>query len=840
MKRKKEGASLIIVIIVFMFVTTVSMAMLSMIAGNYKARVMESKRIENLYASDSGLDVAYNIMAKTFEAATKYGYYEVQALKSPDGNPKSPNDSKYKDLEADINALKVDIENLKNEEPSETRTRKMINQDIKKKNELITESKNLQQLLLNEEFKRTFKNFIKTPENDSDLGTDEEAPDKLGDSIRNHKFFDVSVSETDYNDIKFEEKTVEFGINAKKTAPTLTVKPIDEPVDISGTLETKGVSIAGGHHKNVEIEIIPEQKYENIAVTSNFYTEKFEGNNADAKKTNERTLEETFDMVIPNFKEAYYQEATVDMHQYLATQDRAITVQGNMNVTGANNFKVENGEIFVEGHKPDEQISVSNRSFKKYNGGIMVANSNNVVFNDNVITRNSFNIRNNAHVTLKKNLYGRNVYLGGEYSSSDLNGGLDKIATGSTLSVNSGDNNDESRGQIVIDNDLALKAQSSQIDVKDFYGINDKNIASKDAYGNLVDKVKSSSSIIVNSSDSSNIAINNSAYIMGTAHINTDEDIDVKNEYQTGESGAIKGNYIAYAILLKDDEKLASYDPLQLLDEPNVFTKAEHFKDYWNGEISKSHNPDDGGIIWPADSNNIWSTGAIVYKANDNMSVLGSHYMSELEAENGIVYNKQTEFAKKVYRFNEAATKKYDYDYEKLTAFSDIVNTANISVDTTYDISKQNNKGEYAIFNGDETKEVKIVKSTDGVEGIYNDGNDIVIHVTNKGTDLDPKYDLNGVIVTAGNLSIGEGITINGCIIVEGDLNINSPDVTINYDSGIIERVQAKNSGIFETVFGGWIIPPDGNNSIASSIGNLVSSYDLSYFLEKKLWKIKK
>ena len=62
-----------------MFVFTVSTAMLSMVASNYKARVAESKRVENLYASDSGLDVAYNIIGKTFDAATKYANLKVTA-----------------------------------------------------------------------------------------------------------------------------------------------------------------------------------------------------------------------------------------------------------------------------------------------------------------------------------------------------------------------------------------------------------------------------------------------------------------------------------------------------------------------------------------------------------------------------------------------------------------------------------------------------------------------------------------------------------------------------------------------------------------------------------------
>lgn len=82
MKRKKQGAALITVVIVFMFVFTVSMAMLSMVVSNYKARIVESKRIENLYASDSGLDVAYNIIGKTFDAATKYANLKVQKMQS--------------------------------------------------------------------------------------------------------------------------------------------------------------------------------------------------------------------------------------------------------------------------------------------------------------------------------------------------------------------------------------------------------------------------------------------------------------------------------------------------------------------------------------------------------------------------------------------------------------------------------------------------------------------------------------------------------------------------------------------------------------------------------------
>ncbi|NSA17301.1 flagellar basal body-associated protein FliL [Clostridium saccharobutylicum] len=137
MKRKKDGASLIIVIIIFMFISTVSIAMLSMIIGNYKARIAESKRAENLYASDSGLDVTYNVIGKNFDAATKYGYYEVQALKSQEGNPKSPNDETYRAIEDDVKELNKDIYNLQHENDSkqdkDKRKQSDIDKDIAKK-----------------------------------------------------------------------------------------------------------------------------------------------------------------------------------------------------------------------------------------------------------------------------------------------------------------------------------------------------------------------------------------------------------------------------------------------------------------------------------------------------------------------------------------------------------------------------------------------------------------------------------------------------------------------------------------------------------------------------------
>lgn len=77
---KKDGSTLITTVIIFMFVLIVSGAMLSAIRGNYKMRVVESKRTENLYASESGLEVVSNIINKDLSSAANYGKEKVIEL----------------------------------------------------------------------------------------------------------------------------------------------------------------------------------------------------------------------------------------------------------------------------------------------------------------------------------------------------------------------------------------------------------------------------------------------------------------------------------------------------------------------------------------------------------------------------------------------------------------------------------------------------------------------------------------------------------------------------------------------------------------------------------------
>ena len=103
---------MIFTVIMFMFVMLVSIAMLSMAVGNLNARVAESRRIENLYASDSGMDMAYNICGKTIASGINYAYYEVNQLK--EGNNLSRNQRTYNLLVEDVKKLNDKITDLQN------------------------------------------------------------------------------------------------------------------------------------------------------------------------------------------------------------------------------------------------------------------------------------------------------------------------------------------------------------------------------------------------------------------------------------------------------------------------------------------------------------------------------------------------------------------------------------------------------------------------------------------------------------------------------------------------------------------------------------------------------
>ena len=77
-KSNNKGSSIALVIVLLAVIFTLGGAMLSVLNANYKLRVKESRRLQNLYEAEAGLDVAYNIIVKVFDAAVLAGNDEVE------------------------------------------------------------------------------------------------------------------------------------------------------------------------------------------------------------------------------------------------------------------------------------------------------------------------------------------------------------------------------------------------------------------------------------------------------------------------------------------------------------------------------------------------------------------------------------------------------------------------------------------------------------------------------------------------------------------------------------------------------------------------------------------
>lgn len=75
---KKQGSALLSVIMVFAILLTIGGAVMSLALSDFKLRINESKRVQNLYNSDSGLDEAYGIIGTIVEDGIIKGNSDVK------------------------------------------------------------------------------------------------------------------------------------------------------------------------------------------------------------------------------------------------------------------------------------------------------------------------------------------------------------------------------------------------------------------------------------------------------------------------------------------------------------------------------------------------------------------------------------------------------------------------------------------------------------------------------------------------------------------------------------------------------------------------------------------
>lgn len=532
-----------------------------------------------------------------------------------------------------------------------------------------------------------------------------------------------------------------------------------------------------------------------VGVTSTF-------ENISGELKDKKIIETKFEITAPNFNKSLSKEdIKVAIDIYPVFDGKIITADGNITFSGQNNIK---GDLWIKGDSELEENPAY--AFDKYRGGILIENGE---FNltGNISTSRTLHLKDAAVADVDGDVYALNAYVGKS----------DKIGTSSNNILRI-----ENDRNLIVNNDLALNAKNSKIDLYNFYGINDKTTSD---ISNL-DKAMKSSSIIVNDADgNSTLNISNETYVMGVAYIDTKDE-----KYQTGESVAVKGNYLAYSDVLedyKDKVTLKYYNPLQLIDtiEGSV-DKGKYFSDYYKANTSSLKS---GGITLNEDK--VYTVGA--YVSGNSVNYTGW----SLDDNDNIIRGKREDFAQNVFSMGETSgVLSETIDKYKLYTNGEVVKTVDNQIKFTNDDGTSaiaedhifNEAYGKVIFNSDANIEVVISK-----DKISIGSKEIAI------TD----DEINGLVITAGNVIIDGEVNFNGTIMCCGNVEVIGDKIkNLNYDTDLVRKIIASNYDVLKPIFLGS--PKNQVDTVDITIGQSVkingdfNGYEVSDYVKSRLWKI--
>lgn len=701
MKKKKRGSTMVMAVITMAIIFLVGTTVLGFTSSTYKRKVSESKRMQNLYEADSGLDVVENIIIKASQEAIKYA------------------DTKVKEGFA--------------------------------QNTITATGDKKEKEVANELFKSSFYSFL----------------------IDNK----VEVNGTDTDLLLYLVSNLKT-IDSAEDREIKIIDAVDPSVGYIIEVPENGYEVVTGESG---------EKWINIDVNSNFETK-------GSELKQRRTVSINFKVKAPEYNSEIN---IVDI--YPVFDGKAITADGDMIVKGIEDSNLNiTGDIWVKGK--DKTLSDENFTFDKYTGGIYLDNTG-FDITGNIYTANTLHLENDIKGTSRAEeaakvdgeVFAKNVYVGkGSYSGRSTNNKIDF-------------NKD-----VTVNNDLAINSINSVINLKNnFYGINDKT-TEVDSAG----KALNSSSIIVNEvSAPSELNIEKDAYIMGVAYLNaTDKD---GNKYQTGESIAVKGNYLAYTDVsgILDENSNATlkyYSPLQLLESingvSNADMKSNYFANYFNNKDSK-YKFNDGGVTLKG---NVHSVGTSI--KNSDGEILKGGITVET---NKVVDAEREEYARNVFAMGDTTGISESTDiYGGQTVLKTVANQ--IDFEKLEEVEGEN-------FNTD--KGLLVLK-----------GENEKINIKNgklNGVDVN-----KGLIISNSDIVIDGDFNFTGTIITSKDIIFTgSGNKAINYSPQVVREVIASNYDKIKDIFKGSASAKKGSEVKINSSSELLSTEG---FLEKSRWKIER
>ncbi|MGV8983342.1 hypothetical protein [Clostridium sp.] len=548
----KKGSSLLLIIVVMSVLMILGTAMLSLSLSSYKFRALEQNKKTSLYASEAGLDEAYEIMGTFVQYGIGQGNKAVEAY-----------DKNFDSL--------IKVERYKVEHS-------IVSNYINEKGVITNET-------VEADKKRVFEEGYKVSTTQSSSNDYKEDGVRVVPDI---ECYDTtgSVEEKGYKD--FIETGLSSGQGVFKEDDKLSQGGMVNLIDLLNTYSYQ-INVSVGDDKNVNANVNLAAKTFVKETGSDVYNPiEISVQSKYTHNSIPKTVKATYDIYVAKYNVQY---------NLLPTQivkipknpiwSKALMVNGDMNINGGSVVIGNESEptdpnntgIYVTGKQTG--IAINNESSTLKVIGNVVTNKN------LMLSYNGDNTTGNNNVDVAGNIYAKNVFFNKSTVTDDqgnITSGLE--AKGGKVYTHKID--DIRDGSVYLMDDLEINGEKSTVAIAgSYYGVSDGSEGERNNPDN-------SSSIIINTEDignkkemdndgdevidpnsyKSNLTIGKNLYIAGTSYINLVED----KKYQTGESISIVGNYRAYTQPLtnpineqfKEDNVIFEYiDPLTLVTKYN-------------------------------------------------------------------------------------------------------------------------------------------------------------------------------------------------------------------------------------------------------------------------------
>lgn len=788
MKRglKKKGSSLVAVLVICSIILVTATTMIGVATTDVRMRMNESKKLQNMYKADSGLEIFNNIILKDSEAAIVYAQNKVQANNLIGGAIANTSDEDiYNTLNKDFKAYFI----------------KALISGVTVTNEgTITGYQSLDD---------QYNNIAVDSRTDETIIIDQSTTNPVSTLL---------VSLKNYRYIKSLDAVT--GIT-------------NEYKDAFGTAEKPVIKVFDIKYNDVEKTI-------KFTIRSSFSCSE----TSNTKLPNKKVIETSFKITAPEYADIINRTNSSGEIDIMAPYSNVLTVDGNLDI---NSSLTLGGNTWVKGDANTAASANQSIVFSKYNGGIKLASGKNITTNPvattgttyqgNIYTAGTFSLVNGSTATLSGNLYSSNTYIGPS-STNDSSSRDNTITVGDMITYNDlGINSLAST--INMNNYYGINSTTTDSTNSG------KNNASKRSSCIIINNYNMTSRLnIANDAYIAGVAyINTGDENSDNGEYETGESIAVRGNYKAYQEALTKigENTI--------NPGFKYYDPVKLLETINgqaatVQNKRDYFNEYYKKNVlsKKDGNVTIGGRVY--------STGAIVTTDNKNANDLDIQDVNVINArrtyaQTVLSMNSDLSEAQLDNVYNDGVVTKTVKGSNGTAA---VVNFDAMDPGVSVSVSNPGQGLVNALSNcayvlgNDENETIVISPGRISVEGHTEPPTGTACtqcfnFAQENGEDI-----VNAVIITKGNVKIEDGVNFKGCIIAGGNVEVEegTEGVELTYNASVVGQIITVNhlSNYFNenmtvverlTVNNGDIINIDPTET---------NSYNVDGVVNKGLWKL--